>query len=178
MKHSQLKQLIKEELQKILSENTPKYKKGDTLTYMGTKHEVVSDDGFVVKAKLPNGKIKTLNYSQLKKALNESPYPLIPKKMLLADILELNDIPDEEFAPQSKNAAVNFIRNGRPSEKYLEDMMAILKQYKVDTSEIEGGPEEKESFRFSTQSKDTNPYDMPGGGSSRRSIGGGEYTGD
>jgi hypothetical protein len=178
MKHSQLKQLIKEELQKALAENSPKYKKGDTLIYMGTKHEVISDDGFVVKAKLPNGKIKTLNYSQLKETLNESPYPFIPKKMLIADILELNDIPDEEFAPQSKNAAVNFIRNGRPSEVYLEGIVNILKDYRVDTSEIEGGPEEKESFRFSTQSKDTNPYDMPGGGSSRRSIGGGEYTGD
>jgi hypothetical protein len=61
---------------------------------------------------------------------------------------------------------------------YLEGIVNILKDYRVDTSEIEGGPEEKESFRFSTQSKDTNPYDMPGGRSSRRSIGGGEYTGD
>lgn len=173
MKPSQLKQIIKEELQKILSENTPKYKKGDTLTYMGTKHEVVSDDGFVVKAKLPNGKIKTLNYSQLKKTLNESPYPLIPKKMLLADILELNDIPDGEFAPQTKEMAVYFIRNGRPSEKYLEDIVAILKQYKVDTSELEVGPEPKRGWDMRV-SKDINPYeDNP-----MRGRIGGTYRGD
>lgn len=177
MKLDGLRKLVKEELNKVLNENQPKYKKGDTFLYMGTKHEVISDDGFVVKAKLPNGKVKTLNYSQLKSQLNESPYPLIPKKMFIADVLELNDIPDEEFAPQDKNKAVYFIRNGRPSEVYLEGILDILKNYKIDTSEIEAGPE-KTSSPTVRPSKEINPYEMPGGEPMRRPLGGGFSTGD
>lgn len=71
MKKSEIKSLIKEEIKNILNENSPKYKTGDALNYMGTKHEVVSDDGFVVKLKLPSGKIKTVNHSQLKSSLSE-----------------------------------------------------------------------------------------------------------
>jgi len=158
-----------------LNEGSPKYKKGDTLTYMGTKHEVVSDDGFVVKAKLPNGKIKTYNHSQLKETLNESPYPLIPKKMLLADILEINDIPDEEFAPQTKKAAADFIRKGRPSETYLEGILSVLQDYGVDTSKVEDGPTMSPK-QSSTFSGDINPYDILGTPTKGRM--GGTYRGD
>ena len=137
MKHSQLKQIIKEELQKILSENT-------------------------------------LNYSQLKKTLNESPYPLIPKKMLLADILELNDIPDSEFGDQNKDQAVNFIRIGRPSEVYLEKIISILKKHNVDTSEVEAVETGEEKGWDMRVSKDINPNeDNP-----MRGRIGGIYRGD
>lgn len=147
MKHSELKQLIREELQKILSEEpssefTPQnFRPGETVLHMGQRFTVVSDDGNIgVRVKTDSGKVKMINRKNLKKVVNESPYPLIPKKMLLADILEINDIPDEEFTPQTKSAAVNFIRNGRPSETYLERIVNILKDYGVDTSEIETPP--------------------------------------
>ena len=72
MKLDNLKQLVKEELTKAINENTPKYKEGDTFNYRGTKHIVVSDSGYVVNAKLPNGKIVRLNYGQLKDRVSEN----------------------------------------------------------------------------------------------------------
>lgn len=158
-----------------LNENKPKFKAGDTFTYMGTKHEVISDDGFAVKAKLPNGKVKTYNYSQLKGQLNESPYPLIPKKMVMADLLDANNIPDEEFAPQTKKAAADFIRKGRPSETYLEGILSVLQDYGVDTSKVEDGPTMSPK-QSSTFSGDINPYDILGTPTKGRM--GGTYRGD
>ena len=72
MKLNSLKQLVREELTKAINENTPKQKEGDTFNYMGTKHTVVSDSGYVVKAKLPNGKVVRLNYGQLKDRVSEN----------------------------------------------------------------------------------------------------------
>jgi hypothetical protein len=72
MKLNSLRQLVKEELTKAINENTPKYKEGDTFNYMGTKHIVVSDDGYIVKAKLPNGKVVRINYGQLKDRVSEN----------------------------------------------------------------------------------------------------------
>ena len=72
MKLNSLKELVKEELTKAINENTPKYKEGDTFNYMGTKHTVVSDSGYVVKAKLSNGKVVRLNYGQLKDRVSEN----------------------------------------------------------------------------------------------------------
>lgn len=49
-----------------ISENTPKYKKGDTFSYKGSYYTVSSDDGFVVKAERNKDGYKImLNYSQL-----------------------------------------------------------------------------------------------------------------
>ena len=72
MKLNSLRQLVKEELTKAINENTPKYSKGDTLIYMGTKLLVVSDDGFIIKAMAPSGKIFKINYGQLKDRVSEN----------------------------------------------------------------------------------------------------------
>jgi hypothetical protein len=72
MKLNNLRQLVKEELTKAINENTPKYSKGDTLIYMGTKLLVVSDDGFIIKAMAPSGKIFKINYGQLKDRVSEN----------------------------------------------------------------------------------------------------------
>jgi hypothetical protein len=72
MKLNNLRQLVKEELTKVINENTPKYKEGDTFNYFGTKHIVVSDDGFVIKAKTPSGKVVKINYNQLKNRVSEN----------------------------------------------------------------------------------------------------------
>jgi len=72
MKLNNLRQLVKEELKRTLSEGTPKYTKGDTFIYMGSKHLVVSDDGFIIKAMGPSGKIVKINYGQLKDRVSEN----------------------------------------------------------------------------------------------------------
>ena len=86
MKLNSLRQLVKEELTKAINENTPKYKEGDTFNYMGTKHIVVSDDGYIVKAKLPNGKVVRINYGQLKDRVSEN-----------AETRDLKDMPLENM---------------------------------------------------------------------------------
>lgn len=72
MKQHILRSIIKEELAKALNEVAAKFQEGDTFIYMGQKHTVVSDNGYTIEAKLPNGKIKKYNYNQIKNALNES----------------------------------------------------------------------------------------------------------
>lgn len=48
-----------------LQENKPKYKKGDKILYRATPYIVISDDGFIVKAKGENGKTIEVNHTQL-----------------------------------------------------------------------------------------------------------------
>jgi hypothetical protein len=62
MKENILRSLIKEELAKALTEVAAKFQEGDTFLYMGQKHIVMSDNGYTIKAKLPNGKIKNLKW--------------------------------------------------------------------------------------------------------------------
>jgi len=128
---------------------------------------------------MKHSELKQLIKEEIRKVLSESPYPLIPKKMFIADILEITDIPDEAFGDQNKSTAVNFIRTGRPSETYLEGIVDILKSYKVDTTEIEAGPEEP-STPSQSSFRETDPS-LTGGS---RKIGGngirsyGNYSGD
>ena len=75
MKKLNLRSIIKEELAKALNEVAAKFQEGDTFIYMGQKHIVLSDDGYSIRAKLPDGKIKKYNYNQIKNALNESDTP-------------------------------------------------------------------------------------------------------
>jgi len=75
MKKLNLRSLIKEEIAKALNEVAAKFQEGDTFLYMGQKHIVLSDDGYSIRAKLPDGKIKKYNYNQIKNALNESDAP-------------------------------------------------------------------------------------------------------
>lgn len=65
MTENKLKQTIKEEIKRILSENM--FEKKDIVMYMGEKHTVISDDGFILKLK-PHSKkdIISLNYNQAK----------------------------------------------------------------------------------------------------------------
>jgi hypothetical protein len=103
---------------------------------------------------------------------NES---LIRNKELIADKLDSASIPDNEFAQGSKSTAVYFIRNGRPSELYLKDIMSLLQKYNIDISFNNDTTQEP----YIPTSKQTvlDPYDMPGGRPSKSSMGG-FYTGD
>jgi hypothetical protein len=88
MKLDNLRQLVKEELERTLSEGTPKYTKGDTFIYMGSKHLVVSDDGFIIKAMAPSGRIVKINYGQLKDRVSENTIDADLKDMPLENMAE------------------------------------------------------------------------------------------
>lgn len=45
MNQNILRQLIKEELTKVINENAPQYKEGDIIYFQGTPHTVISDNG-------------------------------------------------------------------------------------------------------------------------------------
>lgn len=161
MKHSQLKQLIREELKKALSRN--EYEMGETILWKGSRVEVVEDEGGpTLKVELSNGNIKMVFRKDTSLPLNESPYPLIPRKEIIANALERNDIPDEGFAPQqSKSVVISFIRNGRPSEAYLEKMLDILKKNGVEVT-FPKIKYPKTQFGFK-EYPNMNPYEQPGG---------------
>ena len=69
MTENKLKQTIKEEIKRILSENM--FKNGDVVMYMGEKHTVVSDDGFIIKLKSSRDNIVNLNYTQAKEKVRK-----------------------------------------------------------------------------------------------------------
>lgn len=98
--------------------NKPKtYSPGDTFNYMGTKHTVISDDGYVIKAKLPNGVTKKLNRNQVN-PVNESPSVLIANKEIIADKMLKSDLEDKyELARKIKGAS---------SEPFLQKMIDML----------------------------------------------------
>lgn len=100
--------------------------------------------------------LRQLIKEELTKALNEN---LIPEKYTIADILEKADIPDEEFTPQRKSTAVYFMREGRPSEFYLNKIVDILKKYDVDVSAIYAPKPEPKPYVPSGTPSRINPYD-------------------
>lgn len=62
-----LRNLIREEIKKTLNENDSKYKTGDHFKYMGTDHEVLDDNGFIVTARTSKGNVVKLNHNQINK---------------------------------------------------------------------------------------------------------------
>jgi hypothetical protein len=170
MKHSQLKQLIREELKKALSRN--EYEMGETILWKGSRVEVVEDEGGpTLKVELSNGNIKMVFRKDTSLPLNESPYPLTMRKDIIANAIDSNNIPEEAFAPQrSKDVVVSFIRDGRPSEVYLKKMMDILKKngIEVEFPPLKPSPSPKPNI-----SVDIDPYTTSAGKPSRDG-----YTGD
>ena len=73
MNKTDIRRIIKEEISRAITENKPKFKQGEHFKYMGTDHEVIDDNGFIVTAMTKNGNRVKLNHNQLK-AINES-YP-------------------------------------------------------------------------------------------------------
>jgi hypothetical protein len=125
MKKSELKQIIREELKKALSEE--KY-----VIWKGSRVKVVKDDGgptlTVIK---PNGEEGTVRRKDTYFPSDESSYSLIDNKHIIAKAIENSDIPDEEFEQSDKYVVADFIQKGNPSEPYLEKIMGILKKYNV-----------------------------------------------
>jgi hypothetical protein len=126
MKKSELKQIIREELKKALSEE--KY-----VIWKGSRVKVVKDDdGATLTIIKPDGKKGMVLRKDTSLPLNESPYPLTTRKHIIAKAIENSDIPDEEFEQSDKYVVADFIQKGNPSEPYLEKIMGILKKYDVE----------------------------------------------
>ena len=160
MNQNQLKQIIKEELKKALSEVT--YKVGDSILWKGSRVDVIEDGGeATLTIKLSNGKEKLVFRKDTFIAINEGYPTLLPMK---------ND--NKAFEPQAdKGVVVNFIRNGNPSERYLKKMLDILKKNDIifDIDKIK----DKDVDMNFTEDPKINPYEMPGGKASSDG-----YTGD
>ena len=73
MNKTDIRRIIKEEISRAINETKPKFKQGEHFKYMGTDHEVIDDNGFIVTAMTKNGNRVKLNHNQLK-SINES-YP-------------------------------------------------------------------------------------------------------
>ena len=156
MNQNQLKQIIREELKKALSEVT--YKVGDSILWKGSRVDVIEDGGeATLTIKLSNGKEKLVFRKDTFIAINEGYPTLLPMK---------NDI-----ASALKGVVVNFIRNGNPSERYLKKMLDILKKNDIifDIDKIK----DKDVDMNFTEDPKINPYEMPGGKASSDG-----YTGD
>lgn len=171
MKKFDLRQLIKEELKKALSEVT--YSVGDTILWKGSRVEVIEDEGeATLKIQLPNGQEKLVFRKETFVTLNENYPSLQPVKNDIAAAIENSDIPNEEFAPQAdKGVVVDFIRGSNPSEAYLNNMLDILKKNDV-VFNIEKKEDKDVEMDF-TEDPEVNPYEMPGGEPSEDG-----YTGD
>lgn len=171
MKKFDLRQLIKEELKKALSEVT--YSVGDTILWKGSRVEVIEDEGeATLKIQLPNGQEKLVFRKDTFVTLNENYPSLQPVKNDIAAAIENSDIPNEEFAPQAdKGVVVDFIRGSNPSEAYLNNMLDILKKNDV-VFNIEKKEDKDVEMDF-TEDPEVNPYEMPGGEPSKDG-----YTGD
>jgi hypothetical protein len=171
MKKFDLRQLIKEELKKALSEIT--YGKGDVILWKGSRVEVIEDEGeATLKIQLPNGQEKLVFRKDTFVTLNENYPSLQPVKNDIATAIENSDIPNEEFAPQAdKGVVVDFIRGSNPSEAYLNNMLDILKKNDV-VFNIEKKEDKDVDMDF-TEDPEVNPYEMPGGKPSKDG-----YTGD
>lgn len=62
-----LKQLIKEELKRVLKESM--FEVGDTVMYAGKPYKVVSDNGYIINLASKEGGKATLNYAQAKQRI-------------------------------------------------------------------------------------------------------------
>lgn len=126
MKKFELKQLIREELEKELSRRDIVNTFRDQLTTKPTNKFSKED---ILK------KIRQKRKEELERRrsedINESPYPLTTRKHIIAKAIENSDIPDEEFEQSDKYVVADFIQKGNPSEPYLEKIMDILKKYNV-----------------------------------------------
>ena len=127
MKKSELKQIIREELEKELSRRDIVNTFRDQLTTKPT-NKVSKED--ILK------KIRQKRKEELERRrsedINEAPYPLTTRKHIIAKAIENSDIPDEEFEQSDKYVVADFIQKGNPSEPYLEKIMGILKKYDVE----------------------------------------------
>jgi hypothetical protein len=125
MKFNSLRQLIKEELKKALNEVM--FKEGDIVTYMGEKHKVLSDDGFIIELTTirGNGKkenIVKLNYRQAKEKL----YEMTPAEEYYQKILnQPSFLGDLELGAKYK---VSYAFRDNQGEKDFDDVVISITQ--------------------------------------------------
>ena len=169
MNKSDLRNIIKEEISRAINENKPKFKPGEHFTYMGTNHEVIDDNGFIVTAMTKNGHRVKLNHNQLK-AINESDFTTelpTPGTYIIKfttergsswDELEL-DVTEEDIKnARNSNANVNDFWRGlaQPFSPHFTSSDRIRTVTKLDESLNEYGVETKQGM-YTTSTGKTYP---------------------
>jgi hypothetical protein len=167
-----LRSIIKEELAKALNEIAAKFQEGDTFIYMGQKHIVVSDNGYTIEAKLPNGKIKKYNYNQIKDKLAEN---VVLAKTDQGGRSAMRGI--ESLIKQYPNLPLQDLVDSALTDNNINSIgdLSVEDVYKLNTK-IRSSITSSNPKPTSPQDK-TNPYDSPGGRPSKGYMGA-KYTGD
>jgi hypothetical protein len=173
MKENILRSIIQEELSKALTEIAAKFQEGDTFIYMGQKHIVLSDNGYTIKSKLPDGKIKNYNYNQIKNSLAETVVlakaDKIGRVYLRGIASMISDNPDLPLRDEMK--------------QYLQDKgLSSLDNLSTDDAKelnvkIRNLVAQSNPINSPSESPKINPYDSPGGRPSKGYMGA-TYTGD
>lgn len=156
--HEELKTYFNRLFESNISES---HQPGDKVIYKGGKYEVVEEDEYIIKLKdVKTGKVIKVNYAQFKKQeMNESIYPLIPNKFDIADILLASDEITDEDLGKPKSTVIKFIKEGRPSEMFLEKIMELLREKGVDVSSIKAQPDNPQSTT-PKQKPSIDPYEF------------------
>lgn len=146
MKKSEFKQLIREEIQSVLKEEAPKpkYKKGDTFHYKGSKCTVTSDNGYIVNVQHANGEKATYNHNQLKhgvfkKDVNENEgegmsLENLPKYKTLPDSFEDQGSEYINLPSTDSGDGSEYIRSKASADRWVKEFMS---KFKLDDSQSE-----------------------------------------
>jgi hypothetical protein len=172
MKKLNLRSLIKEEIAKALNEVAAKFQEGDTFIYMGQKHIVLSDNGYAIEAKLPDGKIKKYNYNQIKDKLAEN---VVLAKTDQGGRSAMRGI--ESLIKQYPNLPLQDLVDSALTDNNVNSIgdLSVEDVYKLNTK-IRSSITSSKPKPTPSQDK-TNPYDSPGGRPSKGYMGA-KYTGD
>ena len=131
MKKSELKQLIREELEKELSRRDEEDNIVNTFRDQLTTKPTNKFSKEDILKKI-NQKRKEELERRRSEDINESLNSLKDNEYNIANAIENSNIPDKEFDPYTKMGVVNFIKKGSASQSYLEEMMGILKKYNIE----------------------------------------------
>jgi len=117
---------------------------------------------------MKKSRVREIIREEIRSVLNESQsYDF----QAFADIIEKSDLDDKLFAPQTKDTAVNFLRQGNPSKAYMDKITALLQQNNLEVPSMLDTS--KERLPKTTKIKG-NPYKSFKPTRHR----GGNYTGD
>jgi len=117
---------------------------------------------------MKKSRVRQLIREEIKSILSESQsYDF----QAFADVIEKSNLDDKLFAPQNKDTAVNFLRQGNPSKAYMDKIIALLQQNKLEVPSMLDTS--KERLPKTTDIK-ANPYKSFKPTRHR----GGAYTGD
>ena len=129
MNKTDIRRIIKEEISQIIAENQPKFKPGDHFKYMGTDHEVLEDNGFIVTALTKHGDKIKLNHNQLKNIFTENQLKENlpePGKYIVEYTKERRNSFDESIVKVTENDIEKAKREGISGRRYWMEAIENL----------------------------------------------------